>query len=160
MAQRGYFGFMSRESPLMSLSSDFPQCNILRHQEMHTGTPEYRAYRHYRAVKTWPALRQGLPKLSAMAGFLRDKFLPIASVSIYCISCHLSHCLSQSILLQVRLATPFAISSLSKLMLRSPNHAGASFAPLAILRAHRHMLCPRMTNLTCLRHRPQDQGFL
>lgn len=49
MAQRGYFGLMTWNlltAVIMSLPSDFPQRNILRHQEMHTGTPEYRAYRH------------------------------------------------------------------------------------------------------------------
>ena len=160
MAQRCYFGFMIRGSPLMNLSSDLPQCNILRHQEMHTGTPEYRAYRHQGAVKNCLALSQVLPKLSVMVGFLRDNFLPIVSVSVYCISCHLSYCLPQPILLQVTLAISLAISSLSKLMPRLPSHAGASSAPLATLRAHRHTLCPRMTNLTCLRRGLRDQGLL
>lgn len=80
MAQRGYFGLMTWNlltAVIMSLPSDFSQLNILRHQEMHIGTPEYRAYRHQGAVKNALALRQVLPQSSAMAGFLRDKFLPI-----------------------------------------------------------------------------------
>lgn len=148
MAQRGYFSFMTGTlltAVIMSLPNESPPFVILRYQEMHTGTPEYRAYIHQGAVKNCLALRRVLPKLSAMAGVLRDKFLPIVSISIYCISCRLPHCLSQSILLQVILVTSFAISSLSKLLPRSPTPAGASSAPLVILRAYRYMLCPRMT---------------
>ena len=104
----------------------FQKCNMLRHQEMHTGTPEYGGYRHQGAVKDCLALRQVLPRLSVLAGSLRGKFLTIVSVSIYCILCRLSYCLSQRVLLQVSPAISFAISSLSKLLPRSPSSAEAS----------------------------------
>ena len=96
-----YLGFITGNlltAVIMSLLSDVSKCNILRHQEMHTGTPEYRAYRHQGAVKNCLVLRQVLPKLSAMAGLLRDKFLSVLSVSIHCISYRLPHCLSLSLI--------------------------------------------------------------
>lgn len=101
----------------MSLPSDFQQRNILRRQEVHIGNPEYRPHRHQRGLKNCTALRQVILEQSAMAGFLRHTFLPIVSVPICRISCRLScHCLSQSILFQVTLATSFGISSISKLL--------------------------------------------
>ena len=56
ITQRGYFGFMTGNlltAVMMSLPSDFQQCNILRHQEVHIGNPEYRPYRHQRALKNY-----------------------------------------------------------------------------------------------------------
>ena len=58
----------------MSSPSDSLQCNILRHQEMHTGTPEYKAYRHQGAVKNYPALRRVFLKVSALKSVSVLKF--------------------------------------------------------------------------------------
>ena len=99
--------------------SDLPQCNIRGHQEMRTGIPEYRAYKHQGAVEKCLVARWAILSPIAMVKYLRDKLLAISSVSIYCISCRLLRYLSKSSLFQATLASFFVISLISKLSPRS-----------------------------------------